>query len=268
MIRPGRVDRGVRGTLPPMVFTGVGVALVTLFGDDGEVDADATAAHAARLVELGVAAVVVAGTTGEATALSIDERERLLAAVRSAVDGVPVISGTGAPSARQAADLTTRARDGGADAVLTLSPPQTEDPRPYYEQVAAAAGAMPVLAYHFPKIAPPGLPVEVIGALPVAGCKDSTGDAERLLVTLRTTALPLYTGSSAVLALAGPAGCAGAILALANVEPEGCIAAFGGDGDVQRDLIDVHVAIHDRFPVGLKALMAERFATNRVTRVG
>ena len=251
-----------------MVFTGVGVALATLFDDDGEVDADATAAHAARLVELGVRAVVVAGSTGEAAALSVDERERLLAAVRSAVDGVPVIAGTGAPSARQAADLTTRARDGGADAVLTLSPPQTADPRPYYERVAEAAGAVPVLAYHFPKVAPPGLPVDVIGSLPIAGCKDSSGDAERLLVTLRTTPVPLYTGSSAVLSLAGPAGCAGAILALANVEPEGCIAAFGGDGDVQRDLIDVHVAIHDRFPVGLKALMAERFATNRVTRVG
>ena len=251
-----------------MVFTGVGVALATMFDDHGELDAAATAAHGARLVELGVAAVVVGGTTGEAAALDVDERERLLAAVRSAVDGVPVIAGTGAPSARQAADLTTRARDGGADAVLTLSPPQTVDPRPYYERVAEAAGAVPVLAYHFPKVAPPGLPVEAIGSLPIAGCKDSSGDAERLLVTLDTTTVPLYTGSSALLALAGPAGCAGAILALANVEPERCIAAFDGDAGVQRDLIDVHVAIHDRFPVGLKNQIAERFSTNRTTRVG
>lgn len=251
-----------------MVFTGVGVALATVFDDGGEVDVDATAAHAVRLVELGVAAVVVAGTTGEAPALSIDERDRLLAAVRTAVDAVPVIAGTGAPSARQAAELTRRARDGGADAVLTLSPPQTADPRPYYDRVAAAAGAMPVVAYHFPKVAPPGLSVEVIDNLPVAACKDSSGDAERLLVTLRATSLPLYTGSSALLSLAGPAGCAGAILALANVELERCITAFGGDADVQRDLIDAHVAIHERFPVGLKALMAKRFGTNGTTRLG
>lgn len=255
--------------LGTMVFSGVGVALVTLFDASGEVDVDATAAHAARLVDAGVRAVVVAGSTGEAAALTVDERARLLTAVRAAVDGeVPVIAGTGAPSARQAADLTAGARDGGADAVLVLSPPHTPDPRQYYDTVAAAAGPLPVLAYHFPTMAPPGLKVEVLSKLPVSGCKDSSGDPERLLMTLQAVSLPLYTGSSALLALAGPAGCAGAVLALANVEPEGCIAAFAGDADVQRDLIDVHVAMHDRFPRGLKHLMAERFGTSEVVRVG
>jgi 4-hydroxy-tetrahydrodipicolinate synthase len=252
-----------------MVFTGVGVALVTLFDDTGEVDAPATADHAARLVDLGVRAVIVAGTTGEAATLSVDERDRLLDAVRTAVDGcVPVIAGTGAPSARQAADLTTRARDGGADAVLVLSPPQAVDPRPYYEGVAAVAGGTPVLAYHFPKVSPPGLPVDVIGALPVAGCKDSSGDPERLLATLRATSVPLYTGSSAVLSFAGPLGCAGAILALANAEPERCAAAFTGDADAQRALTDAHFAMADRFPRGLKDLVAARFGTSTTTRAG
>lgn len=252
-----------------MVFTGVGVALVTLFDDDGEIDVAATATHADRLVDLGVRAVVVAGTTGEAATLGIDERARLLEGVRGAVDGrVPVLAGTGAPSGRQAAELTTRARDGGADAVLVLSPPGVADPRPYYERVAEAAGALPVLAYHFPTVSSPGLPVDVIGMLPIAGCKDSTGDPERLLATLRATSVPLYTGSSAVLSLAGPVGCAGAILALANVEPEKCIAAFDGDGRSQRSLVDAHLAMRDRFPAGLKALMAARFDTRRTTRVG
>ncbi|MDQ1498933.1 MAG: 4-hydroxy-tetrahydrodipicolinate synthase, partial [Actinomycetota bacterium] len=48
------------------VFSGVGVALVTLFDDDGEIDVGATAAHAARLVEQGIQAVLVSGSTGEA----------------------------------------------------------------------------------------------------------------------------------------------------------------------------------------------------------
>ena len=52
--------------MPQPLFSGVGVALVTLFQDDGTLDAAATAGHAARLVELGIRAVVVAGTTGEA----------------------------------------------------------------------------------------------------------------------------------------------------------------------------------------------------------
>src|SRR5690606_634773 len=50
-------------------FRGVGVALVTLFDDEGEIDAPATADHAARLVDAGVGAVLVAGSTGEAAAL-------------------------------------------------------------------------------------------------------------------------------------------------------------------------------------------------------
>ena len=47
------------------VFRGVGVALVTLFDANGELDAPATAELAVRLVDLGVRAVLVAGTTGE-----------------------------------------------------------------------------------------------------------------------------------------------------------------------------------------------------------
>lgn len=252
-----------------MVFQGVGVALVTLFDDNGGLDASATAAHAARLVELGVRAVVVAGSTGEAAALSVEERERLLSAVRSEVGGtVPVIAGTGAPSARQAADLTARARDGGADAALVLSPPNTADPLPYYTAVADAANEMPVLAYHFPKVSSPGLAVDTIDTLPVSGCKDSSGDAERMLATLKATSIALYTGSSALLTFSGQVGCAGAILALANVEPEGCIAAFDGDAGVQRDLIDAHLGAKDRFPRGLKAMVAKRFATSEVARIG
>jgi dihydrodipicolinate synthase/N-acetylneuraminate lyase len=218
---------------------------------------------------LGVRAVVVAGSTGEAAALTVDERGELLSAVQSTIKGtVPVIAGTGAPSARQAADLTARAHDGGADAVLVLSPPNTPDPLPYYTAVANAAGEMPVLAYHFPKVSSPGIAVDTIDTLPVSGCKDSSGDAERMLATLKATAIDLYTGSAVLLTLAGQVGCAGAILALANVEPEGCIAAFDGDAGVQRDLIDAHLNAKARFPSSLKAMVAKRFATSEVARAG
>ena len=67
------------------MFEGVGVALVTLFDGDGSLDTAATAEHAARLVELGVRGVVVAGSTGEAAALDAAERVDLLQAVRKAV---------------------------------------------------------------------------------------------------------------------------------------------------------------------------------------
>ena len=57
-----------RGDRKDPLFRGVGVALVTLFDEHGEIDAPATAAHAAGLVDLGVRAVLVAGTTGEPSA--------------------------------------------------------------------------------------------------------------------------------------------------------------------------------------------------------
>lgn len=62
-------------------FTGVGVALVTLVDDAQHVDVQATVAHAVKLVDLGMKAVLVGGTTGEATALAKAERNELLAAV-------------------------------------------------------------------------------------------------------------------------------------------------------------------------------------------
>jgi 4-hydroxy-tetrahydrodipicolinate synthase len=250
------------------LFTGVGVALVTLFDESGEVDAPATADHAVRLIELGVRAVVVAGSTGEAAALSLDERASLLEAVRAKLPHkVPLIAGTGAPSSRQAVMLTSAARDLGADAVLVLSPMGAADSRPYYEAAFKAAGEMPIIAYHWPAMSPPGIPVSVLPELPIAGCKDSSGEPERLLSTLTSWDGPLYVGSSAILSFAGPLGCAGAILGLANAAPEQCIAAFGGDFSAQRELFAAHKRASNDFPAGVKHLTAQRFGTSPITRI-
>jgi 4-hydroxy-tetrahydrodipicolinate synthase len=121
------------------VFEGVGVALVTLFADDGSLNAPATADLAATLVDLGVRAVVVAGSTGEAAALDRGERIELLRAVRKAVPDTPIVAGTGAPSAHQAIAFTRDACEHGADAVLALSPPGSVDVRRYYDLVTVAA---------------------------------------------------------------------------------------------------------------------------------
>ena len=250
------------------VFTGVGVALVTLFDDRGDLDAPASAALAAQLVDLGVHAVVVAGTTGEAAALEPAERIALLDAVRRAVPrSVPVRAAPGAPSARPAAALPRVAVARGADALLVLSPPGVPDPRAYYDAVAKAAAGTPVLAYHFPKVAPPGIAVRLLGDLPVAGIKDSSGDAERLLHELDQYDGSIYTGSSALLSFGGPLGCAGAILSLANAEPERCVSAFGGDIVAQGALLQPHLAAHESFPRGLKEMVAARFGTSTVCRV-
>jgi len=256
----------VNAAAPPP-FTGIGVALVTLFDDTHAVDCAATADLAARLVDDGVRAVVVAGSTGEADALDEDERRRLLDAVRARLDGVPVLAGTGGTWAGQAARRTVAAREGGADAALVLSPRRVPDPRPYYAEVAAAARDLPLLAYHFPAVSPPGIPVEVLSDLPVIGGKDSSGDAERLLQTLSIWDGHLYPGSSALLSFAGPLGCPGAILALANAEPALCGAAFTGDPAAQRQLTAAHLAAAASFPAGIKALTAARYGTSPVARL-
>jgi 4-hydroxy-tetrahydrodipicolinate synthase len=253
---------------PTAVFTGVGVALVTLFDDRGEIDAPATADHAGRLVERGVEAVVVAGSTGEAATLDPDERSDLLLAVRNAVDGrVPVLAGTGAPSARQAVELSKRAAGDGADAVLVLSPPHVGDPRPYYEQLSAAVD-VPVLGYHYPAMSAPGIPVDVLRDLPVAGLKDSSGDAERLTIEVDERPEGVYVGSTALVHMSGAIGCSGAILALANVDPEGCARAWRGEGQVQRELVTGHRAQALAGIAGLKRALCALHGTSPVTRVG
>lgn len=250
------------------LFTGVGVALVTVFDADGRVTEGPTAELAAKLVECGIRAVLVAGTTGEAVALSDDERTVLIHAVREAVPAdVPVIAGTGAATGAQAARLTAAAADAGADAALVLSPPRVADPRRYYDTVTAGAGDLPVLAYHYPTASAPGIALDVLADLPVTGIKDSSGDPARLLAEVGDPQRPVWVGSSALVLMAGPVGAAGAILALANAEPERCVAAFGGDGAAQVAMLSGHRRV-GQFPVGLKSLVADRWGYSAACRVG
>ena len=255
-------------TAPAPLFHGLGAALVTLFDDAGELDAVATADLATRLVEADVAGLLVAGTTGEGDALTALERAKLTEAVRDAVGpGVAVLSGTGVASRAATAELTAQARDAGADAAVVRSPAGVADPRDYYAGVVAAAGDLPVLAYHFPAVAPPGIPVEQLADLPVAGLKDSSGDPKRLLMTLERVAYPVYPGSAWLAALAGAVGCAGALLAIANAEPQRAAAAVAGDGEAQRALTTASETAGAGV-AGIKALAAARFGVSPVTRVG
>jgi 4-hydroxy-tetrahydrodipicolinate synthase len=251
-----------------VIFEGVGVAIVTLFDDGGELDAAGTAALAASLADDGMRAILVAGSTGEAATLDPAERVDLVTAVRAAVPaGVPVLAGTGAPSARQAARLTTAALEAGADGVVALSPPGSADLERYYRDVIAAANGAPVFGYHFPGMSSPGIDVELLprlGELGLVGLKDSSGEASRLVRTLERFDGALYVGSPWLLSAAGPLGATGAILAVANVEPALSIKAFGGDVDAQRALAATCERSHG--PAAVKRLLAER-GCSAVTRV-
>jgi 4-hydroxy-tetrahydrodipicolinate synthase len=249
------------------LFTGVGVALLTLLTGDGDVDTRATGDLAAELVSRGMRGVLACGTTGEPATLTDAERRSVISAVRAAVPPqIPVLAGTGAASAERAARLTAEAVEAGAEAILAWPPPGSEDLAGYFAAVSAAAQGRPVLAYHIPWISAPGVPVKALDGLPVAGIKDSSGDPDRLIEEIAYYRGATYTGSSALLALAGPTGGTGAILAAANVEPELCCAAFAGDGTAQRELAQVHLAGRAGGPPALKGILAERHGVSALSR--
>jgi hypothetical protein len=75
-------------------------------------------------------------------------------------------------------------------------------------------------------------------------------------------------GSSALLSLAGPVGARGALLALANIEPERCVAAFGGDATAQRELAGPHLDVRRGGVAAIKRILAASRGTSAETRVG
>lgn len=249
------------------MFSGVGVALVTLFDGSGALDADATAALAARLVDLGVAALIVAGTTGEPMALDREERVALIEAVRGAAGSCPVIAGTGDVTTAKAVRLTRDAIDAGADAVLALSPPAPVDVGAYYQAVVAEADDTPVLAYHFPKMSSPGIEPGALNGFGVVGVKDSSGDPKHMFATLSSFDGAYYPGSAFLVSLAGASGAAGAILAVGNIAPELAVRAFAGDQDAQQQLAGVELSMSGNRWAAIKAATAERFGTSTFTRM-
>jgi 4-hydroxy-tetrahydrodipicolinate synthase len=249
------------------LWTGPAVALVTLFDDDLAVLPRETAAHAARLVGAGMKAVLVAGSTGEAAALTDDERVALVAAVKQTCPDVPVVAGSTGEWAGQAAERTAQAVKAGADAVLVAPPRLGGSLTDYFGRVAEAADGVPVLAYHFPGVAGGEVPVDALAGLPLAGIKDSSGDAGRLAVELDWAGGAVYTGSASLTGYASWLGAAGAILAVANLVPDLALAAWDRDPAAQRELLRTERACR-AVPGGLKAALAERTGSPAGRRLG
>jgi dihydrodipicolinate synthase/N-acetylneuraminate lyase len=165
-----------------------------------------------------------------------------------------------------APDLTRRAAAHGASGALVLSPAHG-DVREFYGEVTSAAGSMPVIAYHYPAMSgTPGISIDDLKVIKVAGIKDSTGDNERLLEELVHGGKPVYVGNAASTAYAGLLGCTGAILATANLEPELCMDAFSGNVRAQKDLLPYHQIVVQKGVKGIKEELARRFGTSTVCR--
>jgi dihydrodipicolinate synthase/N-acetylneuraminate lyase len=234
-------------TTPPALPIGVGVALITVFGTDGTPDVDATVARAAACGRLGVSSVLVAGTTGQAWRLTAKDRIVLAGAVKDALPGMPVVVGTGDRVAARGLETTAEVAAAGAgDALLVLTPEDMALPD-FYRAARERAGEAPLLAYHNPPMSSPGVAAGDVPALGVDGIKDSSGSTNRL-AELVELGVPAYVGSPTMLAIAGACGARGAFLAVANVAPALCLAAWHGDMAAQRRLFGVHLRSTADFP--------------------
>ena len=165
------------------VFTGSGVAIITPFTNDG-IDYPALARLLDFQLENGTDAIIVCGTTGEAAAMSYEERVRAIEAVVRHVDGrVPVIAGTGSNNTENAITLSRDASSAGVDALLVVTPFYNKaTPKGLIRHYTAVADAVekPVILYHVPSRTGVKCTAEIYAALAehpnIVGVKEAGGD--------------------------------------------------------------------------------------------
>ncbi len=206
-------------------------ALITPFDRAGEIDLAAYRHNLGVLTDKGVRGFLLAGSTGEGPYLEPGERYPLVTAARKTLGRrATVICGVTAETTRLALRLIAEAADGGADAVLVMTPTTLVRSRIQYVEsyylAIADASPVPVYLYTVPAVTAFSLPEASITRLAahpnIVGVKDSSGDPLRMQRLLPTVGpeFELFTGSSQALSLALAAGAHGAITASANYLPE------------------------------------------------
>jgi len=224
-------------------------ALVTALDPDGNIHRDGHVHNVAAAVESGAKGILVGGSTGEGPYLEAGERTILVAATREAFPDLTILCGIFAESARQAHTQICEATDGGADAVLVVTPTTLVRDRrewivDYFEWVADTS-PVPVFLYTVPRVTGYELPcasvAELAGHPNVAGMKDSGGDVSRLddIAAILSDDFVVYAGASRALADSFDRGAHGAITASANYAFSTVAAAASGDRAAQATLIDV-----------------------------
>ena len=121
---------------------------------DGKVDFKTFAELTERQVREGSHGVLVCGTTGEPASLTVDERTELLkVALDVTAKRIPVVAATGSQSLAETLELTKRAENAGADALLVVTPyyckPSQRGLVEYFVTVAERT-ALPLMIYHIP----------------------------------------------------------------------------------------------------------------------
>jgi 4-hydroxy-tetrahydrodipicolinate synthase len=170
-----------------MQITGSIPALVTPFRD-GRVDEAALEAFVDWQVAQGSAGLVPCGTTGESATLSIAEHDHVVAlTVRAAGGRVPVIAGCGSNDTAVALAHMESAARAGADVALVVCPyynkPGQRGLLAHFRHLADH-GPLPIILYNIPGRSGIDMATETMAELAdhpkIIGCKESTGDIERI----------------------------------------------------------------------------------------
>ncbi|MDR1815340.1 MAG: 4-hydroxy-tetrahydrodipicolinate synthase [Clostridiales Family XIII bacterium] len=211
------------------IFEGSGVALVTPF-KDGTVDYAALEALLEWHVAEGTDAIVICGTTGEASTLTDEEQIDVIGfAAKVIAKRIPVVAGVGSNYTAHGVELTKGAEQAGADALLHVTPYYNKTSRKglylHFEAMAQAT-SLPILLYSVAgrtgmNITPDD--AEALAKIPnIVGIKEASGNIAQVVEIARRApeGFDLYSGNDDMIVPLLSAGGKGVISVLANVAPK------------------------------------------------
>lgn len=213
------------------IFTGAGVALITPMNEDGSVNYE----KLRELLEFHVAnktdAIIICGTTGEASTLSDEEH---LECIRFACEvinkRIPVIAGTGSNCTQSAIELSKEAEKSGVDGLLLVTPYYNKATqnglKAHYKAIAKEVN-VPIILYNVPsrtgtRLAPQTV-VDLCHEVPnIVGVKDATGDISEVaeLMSLAKGTVDVYSGNDDQIVPVLSLGGKGVISVLSNILPK------------------------------------------------
>lgn len=213
------------------IFTGAGVALITPMNEDGSVNYE----KLRELLEFHVAnktdAIIICGTTGEASTLSDEEH---LECIRFACEvinkRIPVIAGTGSNCTQSAIELSKEAEKSGVDGLLLVTPYYNKATqnglKAHYKAIAKEVNVS-IILYNVPsrtgtRLAPQTV-VDLCHEVPnIVGVKDATGDISEVaeLMSLAKGTVDVYSGNDDQIVPVLSLGGKGVISVLSNILPK------------------------------------------------
>ncbi len=257
------------------VFEGMATAIITPLTENG-IDYDAFGKLIDWQIEQGIDAIVVCGTTGEASTMTDDEhRDAIAFAVKHANKRVPIIAGAGSNDTLYALDLTRCACEAGADAILVVTPYYNKATQngliKMFTQIADYS-TVPVILYDVPSRTGVGLEPQTVAKLAehpnIVGLKAASGNISKIAETAHLCGdkIDIYSGNDDQIIPIMSLGGKGCISVLSNILPKEsalmCKKFFEGDlktaTKMQLDYIPLINALFCEVnPIPVKAAMAK-----------